>query len=181
MDLLEVKFWGLQDNNKESQNVTINNSYYTECVHTFLLLGLLFLSCSVMSDSLQPHRLTTACQAFLSFTIYWSLLRITSIESVMPSNNLILCRPRLLLPSIFPSIWVFSRVGSAHQVAKVLEPQLQYQSFQWIFRVVGIDDKNVFKQQTFCVIVLHFLKDSFEYKLQEFLLELSYLKCISQT
>ena len=47
-------------------------------------------------------------QASLSFTISQSLLRLMSIESVMPSNHLILCRPLLLLPSIFPSIWVFS-------------------------------------------------------------------------
>ena len=45
---------------------------------------------------------------FLSFTISWSLLKLMSIESVMPSNHLILCRPLLLLPSIFPSIRVFS-------------------------------------------------------------------------
>ena len=50
---------------------------------------------------------TAACQASLSFTISWSLLKLTSIESVMPSNHLILCHP-LLLPSIFPSIRVFS-------------------------------------------------------------------------
>ena len=56
-----------------------------------------------------------------------------SIESVMPSNRLILCQPLLLLPSIFPSIRDFFQwVGSSHQVAKVLE--LQPQSFQWIFR-----------------------------------------------
>ena len=41
---------------------------------------------------------TIACQAFLSFTIFWSLLKLTSIESVMPSNHLILCCPLLLLP-----------------------------------------------------------------------------------
>ena len=51
---------------------------------------------------------TAACQASLSFTISWSFLKLTSIESVMPSNHLILCRPLLLLPSIFPSIRVFS-------------------------------------------------------------------------
>ena len=50
---------------------------------------------------------TTAHQASLSFTISWSLLKFMSIESVMPSNHLILCRP-LLLPSIFPSVGVFS-------------------------------------------------------------------------
>ena len=51
---------------------------------------------------------TTACQASLSVTNSWSLLKLMSIESVMPSNNLILCHPLFLLPSIFPSIRVFS-------------------------------------------------------------------------
>ena len=51
---------------------------------------------------------TAACQASLSITNSWRLLKFTSIESVMPSNRLILCRPLLLLPSIFPSIRVFS-------------------------------------------------------------------------
>ena len=49
-----------------------------------------------------------AHQAPLSSTIFWSLLKFMSIESLMPSNHLILCRPTLLLPSIFPSIRVFS-------------------------------------------------------------------------
>ena len=51
---------------------------------------------------------TAARQASLSFTNSWSLLKLMSIESVMPSNHLILCRPLLLLPSMFPSIKVFS-------------------------------------------------------------------------
>ena len=51
---------------------------------------------------------TATCQASLSFTISWSFLRLTSIESVMPSNHLNLCHPFLLLPSIFSSIRVFS-------------------------------------------------------------------------
>ena len=50
----------------------------------------------------------TACQASLSITNSWSLLKLISIESVMPSNHLIIYRPLLLLPSIFPSIRVFS-------------------------------------------------------------------------
>ena len=63
-----------------------------------------------------------------------SLLKLVSIESKMPSSHLILCHPLLFLPSIFPSVNVFSKwVGSSHQVAKVLE--LQRQSFQEIFRV----------------------------------------------
>ena len=51
---------------------------------------------------------TAACQASLFFTISWSLLKLMSIELVMPSKHLILCRSLLLLPSIFPSIRVFS-------------------------------------------------------------------------
>ena len=53
---------------------------------------------------------TAARQASLSITNSWSLLRLMSIESVMPSNRLILCRPLLLLPSIFPSIPLFPRL-----------------------------------------------------------------------
>ena len=51
---------------------------------------------------------TAACQAFLSINNSWSLLKLMSIELVMPSNHLILCCPLLLLPSVFPSIRVFS-------------------------------------------------------------------------
>ena len=51
---------------------------------------------------------TAACQASLSITNFWSLCKLMSTESVMPSKHLILCRPLLLLPSIFPSIRVFS-------------------------------------------------------------------------
>ena len=51
---------------------------------------------------------TAAHQASLSFTISWSLLKLVSIESVMLANHHILCHPLLLLPSIFPSIRVFS-------------------------------------------------------------------------
>ena len=51
---------------------------------------------------------TAACQDSMFFTISWSLLKLMSIESMMPSNHLILCHPLLLLPSIFPNIRVFS-------------------------------------------------------------------------
>ena len=51
---------------------------------------------------------TATCQASLSITNFQSLLKLMSIESVMPSNHLILCHPLLLLPSVFPSIRVFS-------------------------------------------------------------------------
>ena len=57
---------------------------------------------------------TPARQAFLSFTISRNLLKLMSVESVMPSNHLILCCPLLLLPSIFPSIRVFSNESVLH-------------------------------------------------------------------
>ena len=57
---------------------------------------------------------TAACQASLSITNSWSLLTLMSIESVMPSNHFILCHPLLLLPSIFPSISVFSSESVLH-------------------------------------------------------------------
>ena len=65
---------------------------------------------------------TAARQASLSIANSQSLLKLMSIESVMPSNHFILCCPLLLPPSIFSSI----RVSSSHQVAKVLEFQLQH-------------------------------------------------------
>ena len=69
-------------------------------------------SCSVMSDSVTPR--ATARQASLSITNSRSLPKPMSIESVMPSNHLILCCPLLLLPSIFLSIRVFSNESALH-------------------------------------------------------------------
>ena len=57
---------------------------------------------------------TAACKASLSITNSWSPPKPMSIELVMPSNHLILCRPLLLLPSIFPSIRVFSNESAFH-------------------------------------------------------------------
>ena len=68
-------------------------------------------SCSVVSFE-TPW--TAAHQASLSITNSWNLLKLMSIKSVMPSNHLILCRPLLLLPSIFPSIRVFSNESVIH-------------------------------------------------------------------
>ena len=67
---------------------------------------------SVLSDSATPW--TTAHQAFQSITNSWSLPKLMSIESVMPFNHLILCHPLLVLPSIFPSIRLFSNESALH-------------------------------------------------------------------
>ena len=73
-----------------------------------------------------------------------SSLKLTSTESVMPSSHLILCRPILLLPPTPPSTRVFSNESTLHEVAKVLEFQLQHHSFQWtprtdLFRMDWLD------------------------------------------
>ena len=57
---------------------------------------------------------TAVRQASLSITNSQSLLKLISFETVMPSNHLILCHPHLLLPSVFPSIWVFSNESVLH-------------------------------------------------------------------
>ena len=93
-----------------SSHVQLCATLWTVAFQTPLSMGssrqeLLFSSHSIMSDSVTPR--TAACQASSS-TISQSLLKLVSVESVMPSNHLILCRPLLLLPPIFPSIRVFS-------------------------------------------------------------------------
>ena len=75
---------------------------------------LLLFSHSVVSDSVTPG--TAARQASLSFTISQSLPKLMPIESVMPSNHPILCHPLLFLPSIFPSIRVFSITSGGQSI-----------------------------------------------------------------
>ena len=80
-----------------------NSPFYRNTSHVRLLL---LLSGSVVSKS--ATLCIAAHHASLSFTIFWRLLKLMSIESMMPSNHLILCHPLLLLPSIFLSIRLFS-------------------------------------------------------------------------
>ena len=74
---------------------------------------------------------TTARQASLSFTVSWSLFKLMSIVSVMPSNHLVFCRPLLLLPSIFPNIRVFSNELVLH---------IRWPKY-WSFLPVNIQDR----------------------------------------
>ena len=92
-----------------------------------------------MSNSLWRH--VAARQASLSITNSQSLLKLISIESVI-SSHLILCQPSHPLSSPSPPAFnlsqhqsLFQWVSSLHHVAKVLELQLQHQSFQWMFRI----------------------------------------------
>ena len=120
----------------ESTNLLLSNIWaiiYSWSMKYFLKST----NCCLVTQSFPTlcHRMgREAHQASLSFTISQSLLKFMSTESVTLHNGLILCCP-LLLPSIFPRIRVLSNEW-VHQVAKVLELQLQAQSFQWKF---GID------------------------------------------
>ena len=79
---------------------------------------------------------TAACQAFLSITNSQSLLKLMCIDSVMPSNHLILCHPLLFLPSIFSGIREFSKELALHiRWPMYWSFSFQHQSFQSIFRV----------------------------------------------
>ena len=84
----------------------LSSSVLDNIIIKFRVVTSVQFSCSVMSDSLRPPWTVTR-QASLSITNSQSLLKLMCIESVMPSNHLIFCRP-LLLPSISPSIRVFS-------------------------------------------------------------------------
>ena len=123
---------------------------------------------------------TTACHASLSFTIFRSLLKLISIESVMPLNHLT-CHLFLLLPSIFPSIRVFSSESAPHQVAKVFK--LQRQFFQWIFRVdflwIDLFDLLAVQGTLMSLFQHHSSKASMLWCLAFFMVHLSHLYMLS--
>ena len=105
----------------------------TEFTYLFCYILLLLFSCSVVSNSLQTQGLQHArfpCPSLFPRVC----LNFMSIESVMLFNHLILSSPSLAF-SLSQGQGLFQWVGFSHQVAKVLELQLQHQSFQWIFRV----------------------------------------------
>ena len=103
------------------------------CVNYYFAQQFSQFSCSVVSDSATPW--TAARPTSLLVTISWNLLKFMSLQSVTPSNHL----PPLPPPSppafnLSQHQGFFKWVSSSHQVAKVLEFQLQHQSFIWIFR-----------------------------------------------
>ena len=102
----------------ETQLISVLSILYpTTLVNSFLVkftFGVFFVVKLLSHFQLFATPWTVACQASLSFTISQILLKLLSTESVMPSNHLILCRSLLLLPSIFPSIRVFSNESALH-------------------------------------------------------------------
>ena len=128
-----------------SKLVDYLNVYYNRTFNIRFLDGLWVVDESsdlyVVVQSLSRFQLfvtpwTEACQALLSCSISWSLLKLMSIESVMPPNDLVLCRPLLLLTSIFPSIRVFyNELALRIRWPKDWGFSFSIWSFQWIFRV----------------------------------------------
>ena len=111
--------------------LTITSSYLANSKNhifiTYSLSSVQLLSCVQLFATLWA----TARQASLSITNLRSLLKLMSIESVMPSSHLILCCPFSCL-QFSQHQGLFKWVSSSHQVTKVLEFQLQHQSFQWL-------------------------------------------------
>ena len=89
-------------------------AYMVMCVDPLQVVVILCCCCSVTHIRLFVTPWTAAHLGFLSFTISQSLLKLMSIESMMPSNHLIFCHPLLFLPSIFPRIRVFSSESVLH-------------------------------------------------------------------
>ena len=122
--------------------VMFTNLYLLSILALITFVVLFFIVVQSLSHvQLFVTQWTAAWQASLYVTIFRSLLKFLSIELVILSNHLILCCPLLLLPSIFPSIRIFSIRSSLHQLAKVLELQLQQQSFQWLVRADFLKEK----------------------------------------
>ena len=90
--------------------IFLNIKCHFKKLYTSIVVVVQLLSCA----HLFVIPCTATFQASLSFITTWSLLKLVSIESVIPSNHLILCRPLLLLPSIFPIINVFSNESTLH-------------------------------------------------------------------
>ena len=122
-------YWGFYLSNllqMLSDHRTVNVEFFGNFSHSCMRIGFndslncCCSSCLVVSNSLWPHGLQHG-QAPLSFTISQSLLKLMSIESMKPSNHLILCRPFPLLPSIFPGSRVFSNELALHiRLPKIL-------------------------------------------------------------
>ena len=117
--------YGKEKKKETSHWRKLTNTIFT----TFVAVQL--LSCVQLFET--PR--TAAHQASLSVTISWGLLKLVSIELVIPSNHLILCHPLLLCLQPFPASGSFPMISSLHQVTIVLELQLHHQSFWRIFRV----------------------------------------------
>ena len=104
---------------------------FSSCLRNLWLSKVQFssVSRSIVSDSLRPHELQ---HASLSITSSRSLPNLMSIESMMPSNHLILCHPLLLLPPIPPSIRVFSNESALHMtVAQIMNSLLPNSDLNW--------------------------------------------------
>ena len=105
--------------------ISYYGQFYLRCISSVQLLSHVWLFVTPW---------TAVYQASLSVTNSWSLLKLMSIKLVMPSNQLILCHSLLLLPSIFPSIRVFSNESVLHIRWPKYWSFKFSMSFQWIFR-----------------------------------------------
>ena len=122
------------------------------CQHRKCFSSVQFSSVAQSCPTLRPHESHAACQASLSITNSRSSPSLTSIELVMPSSHLILCRPLLLLPAIPPSIRVFSNESTLHMrwpkywsFSFSIIPSKEHPSFKKLCKIIDLSLRQVFK------------------------------------
>ena len=123
----------------------MTNAKKKNAYHIFIpIQGLVQFSCSVMSDSLQPHG-----SQYTGFSVHYKLLELAKThvhwvsDAIQPSHHLLSPSPPTFKLSQHQGL--FQWVNSSYQVAKVLKFQLQHQSFQWIFRTEFRDTRSIMK------------------------------------
>ena len=135
LDLLEVPQMNMKGYHVETAGCLFIYAYYSFCCSYLDNLGT-FISVQLLSNIwLFATPCSAACQASLSVTNTWSLLKLMSIESLMPSTISSSVVPFSSHLQKTQHQGLFKWVSSSHQVVKVLEFQLQHWSFQWILRV----------------------------------------------
>ena len=128
---ISSSFSGMIQLTQGKEEISLSGQEVSVLIHIYIFSSVHSLS----RDQLFATPWTAACQASLSITNSQSLLKLLFIESVMPSNQLILSTPSLPAFSPPQHQGFFQWVSSSHQVAKVLELQFRHQSVQWIVRV----------------------------------------------
>ena len=145
-----LRIWeGAEKKSKESLRLCLLSRYRSEnlCLSFSYIMGVTYFAVQSLSHVwLFATPCTVACQSSLSFTISQSLLKLMSIELVMPSRHLILCHP-LLLSSVFPRIRVFSNELSQHKWPKYwsfsISPSNEYSGFIFFTALISLQSKGL--------------------------------------
>ena len=136
---MKISWISISRENHWNFHIYLSRQFFT-CRGFFMLtkMSTVQFSCSVMSDSTIP--LTAPRQTFLSITNYWILLKLMSIELVMPSNHLIFFHPLLFLPLVFPSSRIFSMSQFFASGGQSIGVSASTSVLRWIFKIDFLSD-----------------------------------------